>query len=90
MDFSGYCPVIDDIVHVTDTDDIELSDFNINDAYADDIIVTYDAGYETLPENFRTAILDQIAWMYSNRGDAKVASGLSLESMLTLQQVRNV
>ncbi len=85
-----YGPVLGDIVSITDTDDNELTDFNINDAYADDIIVTYDAGYEILPENFRTAILDQISFMYESRGDAKVASGLSLESMLTLNQVRNV
>jgi hypothetical protein len=85
-----YGPVMGDIIHISDTDDIEITDYNIKDSYADDIIITYDAGYETLPENFRTAILDQAAFMYQNRGDAKVASGLSLESMLTLNQVRNV
>ncbi|MBA3674455.1 MAG: phage head-tail connector protein [Chitinophagaceae bacterium] len=85
-----YGPVMGDIVHIADTDDVELSDYNVNDAYADDIIVTYDAGYEVLPENFRTAILDQVSFMYSSRGDSKVASGLSLESILVLNQYRNI
>ena len=33
--------------------------------------VTYTAGYETLPQIFKTAILQQVAYLYEHRGDEK-------------------
>lgn len=89
--FLPYGPVTS-ITSVTlaDATDIYDANFSIDDAYGSIYTVVYDAGYATLPENLRTAILCQIAWMYQNRGDAKIAAGLSLESMLILNQVRSV
>lgn len=45
---------------------------------------TYLAGYSTCPSHFKTAILQQLAWMYENRGDA----GLSEIVMQTLKPYR--
>lgn len=84
-----YGPVVS-ITSYTDKEGIAITGYTLVDSYDTDITVVYTAGYTTLPEDFRTAILCQIAWMYSNRGDIKLASSLSLESSLILQQVRNV
>lgn len=66
------------------------ADYSINNAYGQIYTVVYSAGYATLPKNFKTAILNQIAWMYENRGDARVASGVGELSKLILNQVRSV
>jgi hypothetical protein len=39
----------------------------------DFIKAVYETGYSTLPENFKTALLQQIVFLYENRGD--VADG---------------
>ncbi len=52
--------------------------------------VIYPAGYETLPKNLKTAVLNQLLWMYENRGDVKIASSLSDTTMLILNKVRRV
>ncbi len=36
--------------------------------------ITYNAGYETLPQVFKTAILQQVAYLYENRGDVEVVA----------------
>lgn len=73
-----------------DSDNADITDFDLDNSYSGNITVTYQAGYETLPQNLKTALLNQIAWSYENRGDAKVASALSEEAKLILNQVRNV
>ena len=52
--------------------------------------VTYDAGYDKLPMNLKNALLNQIGFLYENRGDVKLQSGLSEEAKLILNQVRSV
>lgn len=76
-------------VTTSEGDDI-TTDFDIDTANATIYTVVYTAGYSSLPQNFRTAILNQIAWMYENRGDVRVASGVGELSKLILNQVRSV
>lgn len=85
-----YGPVVGEVTSYADTDGIAITDYNYRDAHDSDITVVYDAGYETLPEDLRTALLCQIAWMYENRGDSKIAMGLSLETTLILKPLRSV
>ncbi len=69
-----------------------IDNFDLTEERGDNFIAVYPAGYAdgTLPEDLRTAILTQVAFMYENRGDAKIATGLSLESTIILQPLRNV
>lgn len=83
-----YGPVVGDITSFTDVNGEVFTDYVLSDSYGQDMTVVYNAGYATLPENLKTALLCQIAWMYNNRGDVKLASSLSLESSLILKQVR--
>lgn len=54
------------------------------------VTVTYSAGYpDGIPEVFKTAILNQAAWVYTQRGDEK-ADGLSPETILKLKPYRRV
>ena len=39
--------------------------------YNDYMTAIYAAGYTTLPVNLKTGLLQQIAWLYENRGDSK-------------------
>lgn len=85
-----YGPVTGTITY-TDFDGDAITSYEIRTGgNSGEITAVYTAGYATLPENFRTAILCQIGWMYTNRGDIKLAAGLSLESLLILNQVRSV
>src|SRR6185312_16122520 len=61
-----------------------INDLDLTVGSGNNIIAVYTAGYAdgTLPDDLRTALLDQIAWMYQNRGDTAIASGLSLASKL--------
>lgn len=54
-----------------------------------EMTAVYTAGYTALPLNLKKALLNQIAWMYSNRGDDETAS-VSEQSKLILNQVRRV
>lgn len=47
--------------------------------------IEYTAGYESLPKIYKTAILNQVAWMYENRGDESKASMLSGTAKLLLR-----
>lgn len=73
-----------------DSDNADITDFDLDNSYSGNITVTYQAGYETLPQNLKTALLNQIAFLYENRGDVRLQSGLSEEAKLILNQVRNV
>jgi len=46
--------------------------------------VSYAAGYATLPEIYKTAIMEQVLFLYENRGDIKVSSGMSVQAQLIL------
>ena len=87
-----YGPVIGDITSFADADAGVMTDYNLRTPYGSDIVVVYNAGYADgdLPEDLRTALLCQIAWMYENRGDAKIAGALSVETVLLLKPLRSV
>ena len=84
-----YGPVIS-VTSAKDSDNIDIIGFNFDCAYTGNVTVTYEAGYEALPQNLKTAILNQIAWMEQNRGDVKLQSSLVEEAKLILNQVRSV
>lgn len=86
-----YGPVTSDVAYFN-LDETDATGYDINNGSGDNVTAVYSAGYPAgeLPEDLRTALLCQIAWMYENRGDAKKASGLSLESLLYLKPLRSV
>ena len=84
-----YGPVISEVAFYDD-EDVELTDYLLKDGDSNEVTAIYNAGYEALPENLKTAILNQIAWMYENRGNAKIASSLTEEAKLILNQVRSI
>ena len=84
-----YGPVIS-VTSAKDSDgnDIDITAFDFDCAYPDKITVVYQAGYEALPQDLKTALLNQISFLYENRGDVRLQSGLSEESKLILNQIR--
>lgn len=84
-----YGPVIS-ITSAKDSDDTDIAGFDFDNAYGGKITVVYEAGYEVLPQNLKTALLNQISFLYENRGDVKLQRGLSEEAKLILNQVRSV
>lgn len=98
--FLPYGPVIGEITSIKNDDaiDIDSNNFAIKNSsfkqvyspYNTVVIVVYNAGYTTLPGNLRTALLNQIAWMYDNRGEAAAAGKLSEQAKLILNQVKRV
>lgn len=84
-----YGPVTGTITYTEDDDDLTaITDFNIRTSHEDRVIATYTAGYSVLPKNLKTALLNQIAWSYENRGDVAKMTSLSPLSMLVLGQIR--
>lgn len=77
-------------VTLADATNIYDANFSIDDAYGQFYTVVYDAGYATLPQNLRHAILNQIAFMYETRGSEMSNTGVSELSKLILNQVRSV
>jgi uncharacterized phiE125 gp8 family phage protein len=52
---------------------------------------TYVAAYTTLPTNFKTAVLQQVAFLYENRGDVtNKEMGLGSMAMQTLNPYRRI
>lgn len=82
-----YGPVSGDAVY-SDMDGNTLTDYKICTPMCERIKAVYTGGYSALPGNLRTALLNQVAWMYENRGDAKIASGMSEPAKLILNQLR--
>lgn len=84
-----YGPVTGTPTYTEDDDDLTaITDFNIRTGYEDRVIATYTAGYSVLPKNLKTALLNQIAWSYENRGDVAMMTNLSPLSFLVLSQIR--
>ena len=79
-----------EITSATDSDGNAITDFKFDCAYSGNVTVVYTAGYTTLPVNLKTAVLNQIAFLYENRGDVRLQSGMSEEAKLILNQVRIV
>jgi len=78
-------PVIGDVIY-KDMDGNALVISNLNEPYDGDFTAEYNAGFTALPANYKIAILCQIAYMYENRGDGKIADN----AKVYLQQVRGV
>jgi hypothetical protein len=85
-----YGPVAGDVITYTDIDDTALTDYNHRDSYGSDMTVVYLAGFTVLPQKLKTAVLNQVAWMYSERGDERIAFGLSELSKLILNPMRHI
>lgn len=76
-----YGPV-NTVTSVSDSEDVALSSSDYNVSGIGDkrlgypmweyVKVVYTAGYSALPENFKTAIKMQLAWMYTHRGDEEI------------------
>ena len=79
-----------EITSAKDSDGVDIADFDFDCAYSGKITVVYTAGYEALPLNLKTAILNQISFLYENRGDVRLQNGMSEEAKLVLNQVRIV
>ena len=63
---------VDDVDISTDTYTITGIEFKkLKDPDYDYIKIVYAAGYATIPEVFKTAILNQICFLYENRGDVE-------------------
>lgn len=60
----------------------------ISTAFDDSITVTYTVGYATVPQYLKVAVLQQVAFMYENRGD--VEKVLSPDVKNSLAQYRRV
>lgn len=74
----------------TDDEANQLDEYSLKIADEDDAIAVYNAGYNqaSIPKNLKNALLNQIAWMYENRGDDEKQSKLSEQSKLILNQVK--
>lgn len=83
-----------------DDNDIDSSSYKIRGeegnfqwlqtAFCEAVVITYNAGYATLKKVFKTAIQQQTAWLYENRGDANMADQLSQMVITTLKPYRRV
>lgn len=82
-------PVTGDIAYSLNDGSV-ITDYSFVDAYGADMTLVYAAGYQILPYNLKSAVLNQIAYMYENRGDVEKAFALSPLSKLILMQVRQV
>lgn len=54
------------------------------------MVIKYDVGYTTLPAKFKTAILQQLAYIYENRGDVSADANLLPIVKMTLKPLRRV
>ncbi len=94
----GYCKIpytpIVDVVSVKNKEDVEV-DYEM---YADSIEtptvdylkVTYNCGFETLDEIYKTAIKNKVLWLFDNRGDESILNTLSPAAKLILTPYRVV
>ena len=54
----------------------------------ENMIMTYEAGYATLPKGLKLAMLKQIAWDYTNRGDER--KDLAMDAMVQASSYKEV
>ena len=80
----------DDNVIDADTYTIVGSSFKkIKDPFSYDFKAVYTTGYSTLPDNLKVGLLNQIDWMYNNRGSDKSES-MAPQAKLILSQFRRI
>lgn len=53
----------------------------------DYMTAVYTTGYTTVPENFKTAVKEQVAWLYDNRGEAKELSEIVYNTLKPFRRV---
>lgn len=71
-------------------DDYELRGIgfkNLKKPCYDYMTAVYTTGYTTVPENFKTAVKEQVAWLYDNRGEAKELSEIVLHTLKPYRRV---
>lgn len=75
------------------TDDYKIAGIQfkrVETCFDGPITVSYNAGYENLPEDLKVALMCQVAWLYEHRGDEQMKTGLCEQSKLLLYQYRRV
>lgn len=103
--FLPYCPFIK-LTSLTDKNGDAITDYKISGTLFpqliypcdDRITAVYTAGYSSLPQEIKTAILQQVFYLYENRGETSLItrSGivaditLSPQAKATLQRFRRV
>lgn len=89
------CP-FRELVSIKDMDDNDITDYKLNGldfkwlCSPCKVKIIYTAGYDEIPDNFKTAILQQIAYLYENRGDEGKLSQLSPIVTVGLKPYRRV
>jgi uncharacterized phiE125 gp8 family phage protein len=91
--FLPYCP-FKSLTSISDCDGnaISTDDYKISGTTfpqlvypkEDRITLVYQTGYETLPQEIKTAILQQTFYLYENRGESAVISRSGIVAELTL------
>lgn len=98
--FLPYGPVVLPLTSVKDWngDIIAVDNYEISGTQFPQLIspqetkltVNYDAGYTIIPERIKLAVLQQVFYLYENRGEKDVALTLSPQAKATLQRLRRV
>ena len=71
-------------------DDYELRGIGfkyLHEPLYDYMTAVYTTGYTALPENFKTAVKEQVAWLYDNRGEAKELSEIVYNTLKPFRRV---
>lgn len=78
-----YGPVAE-VIRVEDADNVEqeyktrgVAFTTLQEPISDYLKVTYNAGYDVLPQIYKTAVLQQVAYLYRHRGDEDKVGTLS-------------
>lgn len=88
---------INNVTSVTDIEGTDVSGYTITGVAHKRLLspvinyveVEYTAGYFSLPQHFKTALKEQLTWMYQHRGD-DVAADISPTAKLLLRPYRSV
>ncbi len=92
-----YCP-FRELVSIADLDGNAITDYKLNGLLFKWICspsnckfkIVYSAGYDDLPQIFKTAVLQQTAYLYENRGDAGKLDEISPIVTASLKPFRRV
>jgi uncharacterized phiE125 gp8 family phage protein len=96
-------PVTLPVTSIKDSDGVDISDYEIQGTKwarlvkptLENITIVYNAGYEDLPGELKLAVLQQVFYLYENRGESNEISRsgvveihLSAEAKATLNRLR--
>ena len=59
----------------------------LKEPYNEYMTAVYTTGYTTVPLNFKTAVKEQVAWLYDNRGEAKELSEIVLTTLKPYRRI---